>query len=232
MANRRMISKGIFQDDRFTDLPPVPRLLYCYLILEADDDGFITSKKSAMMFAGAKESDLQKLIDNNYIIKFPSGVCVIRHWLQMNKVQETRKTVTNFIDEMAQLKIEKDGSYTLCQQIVNDLSAQSNSGQSNSTQVNLAQSNSGQVGLGQGSTEQVDDTDGHFTEFLKDAKYKKVLDYYRDKICHIRNAKEYTLLNTLLKDYGFDEVIAAIEDMATKGGNSVAYLGKVLESNY
>lgn len=232
MANRRMISKSIFHDDRFTDLPPATRLLYCYLILEADDDGFITSKKSAIMFAGAKEADLQKLIDNEYIIKFASGVCVIRHWLQMNRVQDTRKTVTNYIDEMAQLQIEQDGSYNFCQQNVNKLSSQYSIGQYKGSieQDSIGQDSSVKARKGKGSKGQVDDTDSKITSFLQDKEYKKALDFYREKIGNFRNMNEYSKLNELLSFYEIDDVIAAIDFMSTKDGKSVNYLEKVLET--
>ena len=38
MAERRFISKQIFNDDIFTDLEVQARLLYVYLVLNADDD--------------------------------------------------------------------------------------------------------------------------------------------------------------------------------------------------
>lgn len=227
MANRRMISKTIFQEDKFTDLSITARLLYCYLILEADDDGFFASKKTALMFTGAKKEDLKKLVDNGYIIEFPSGVYVIRHWLQMNRVQETRKTPTIHIDELAQLQIEKDGSYSLCRQNDDNLLPQYSIGQ---YQGSLGEDSTVQDSTGKGSIEKVDDTDVQITSFLKDEKYKTALDYYRRKIGNFRSPDEYKQLHILLKIYDFDDVIAAIDFMATKGGKSVNYLDKVLES--
>ena len=56
MANRRMISKDIYLDDKFSDLPVTTRLLYTYCDLLADDDGFISSVKQAMFFSNAFSS--------------------------------------------------------------------------------------------------------------------------------------------------------------------------------
>lgn len=242
MANRRMISKGILHDDRFTDLPTTAKLLYCYLTLEADDDGFITSKKSALMFAGAKESDLQKLIENNYLIKFPSGVCVIRHWLQMNRVQETRKTVTNYISELSQLKIESDGSYSLCQQNVDKATTQYSISQ---YQCSLGKDSTGkdksvQVSKGEGKPGKVDDTEpknadknyNRIESYLQDPEYQTALNCYREKICNFRTPREYEQLHDLITTYTLDDVLAGIDFMSTKEGRSVNYLAKVLETNY
>ena len=53
MAERRFISKQIFNDDIFTDLEVQARLLYAYLILNADDDGFLKNTKQMMFLSGA-----------------------------------------------------------------------------------------------------------------------------------------------------------------------------------
>ena len=90
MANRRMISKDIYLDDKFSDLPVTTRLLYTYCDLLADDDGFISSVKQAMFFSNAGKDDLQNLVNSKFLIKFESGVYCIRHW----KLMKLRKTGT------------------------------------------------------------------------------------------------------------------------------------------
>ena len=228
MANRRMISKGIFQDDRFTDLSATARLLYVYLILEADDDGFISSKKSAFLFAEAKESDLQKLEDKEYIITFPSGICVVRHWLQMNKIQPTRKTPTVYTDELSKLKINGDESYSVCQQNVDNLSTQSSIVQG---QGSIGQGSKEKDNTVQGNKKEVDDIDVQIATLLKNESYKAVMESYREKIGNLRSFDEFKQLYNLLQVYGMDDVIDSIGFMAEKGGRSVAYLEKILETN-
>ena len=77
MAERRMFAKSVIESDRFIDLSKTARLLYYDLGMEADDDGFLNSVKRTMLIDGTTEEDLKELIDNGFIIKFPSGVYVI-----------------------------------------------------------------------------------------------------------------------------------------------------------
>ena len=45
MAERRMFSKTIINSDLFLDLPSSAQNLYFYLSLNADDEGFVNSRK-------------------------------------------------------------------------------------------------------------------------------------------------------------------------------------------
>ena len=78
MANRRMISKTVLCADTFTELPARTRLLYVYLIMEADDDGLIGTTKNALFLSGANAKDLRTLVDEGYIIKFDSFACFFK----------------------------------------------------------------------------------------------------------------------------------------------------------
>ena len=40
MANRRMLSKFVFENDDFLDMPAESQALYAHLVINADDDGF------------------------------------------------------------------------------------------------------------------------------------------------------------------------------------------------
>ena len=53
MAKRRMFSPGITIDsDAFGDMPHDSQLLYFYLALRADDDGFVANPKAVMRMGG------------------------------------------------------------------------------------------------------------------------------------------------------------------------------------
>ncbi len=234
MASRRMISTEIYTDDKFTDLEPPARLLFTYLVLVADDDGFFTATKQAVFLSGATNEDLQRLVDAGYLYKFDGGVYVIRHWKQMNTIQKDRYKPTVHINELASLKpiTEQNKVYELnCIQNGNGLDTQNSL---NQNQSSLGQDSTDKVSLDEHSNSigkgNSDDAEGKIATFLQDEAYKTVLDYYREKIGNLRSLDEFFHLHKLLEYYSVDEVIAGIEFMATKGGKSVNYLETILET--
>ena len=56
MANRRMFSKDVLMTDDFLDLPPTTKVLYFFLNLEADDDGFVANPRTVMRFIGSTKT--------------------------------------------------------------------------------------------------------------------------------------------------------------------------------
>ena len=77
MAERRMFAKSIVFSDDFTDMPAMARLLYVYLSMAADDDGFLNNPKSVVRMSGAGNEDMEYLKEKGYIISFDSGVIAI-----------------------------------------------------------------------------------------------------------------------------------------------------------
>lgn len=113
MAERRMFAKKIVNDDRFTALPSSAQALYLQLAMAADDDGFINQLGVSMFRAHADKDDLEKLINAKYVIRFESGVLVIKHWRMMNTLRTDRYTKTDFTEERERLRVKKSGAYTL-----------------------------------------------------------------------------------------------------------------------
>ena len=58
MANRRMISKDILYCDEYLSLPDKEKVLYTYLLLEADDDGFLKNYKHIISTIEATQKTL------------------------------------------------------------------------------------------------------------------------------------------------------------------------------
>lgn len=114
MAQRRMFSKTIIDSDNFTELPLTAQALYFHLAMSADDDGFLNGRKRIQKVIGASEDDFNKLLDNGFIISFDSGVVVIRHWQMHNYIQKDRYKPTTFREEAAQLCVDNNGVYNLC----------------------------------------------------------------------------------------------------------------------
>lgn len=112
MAERRMFAKTIVLSDAFLDMPLSARCLYFTLGMLADDDGFINSPKSVMRQCGASEDDLRVLMSKKFVLAFQSGVIVIKHWRINNYLRNDRYNGTKYVEEMASLKLNENGSYS------------------------------------------------------------------------------------------------------------------------
>lgn len=122
MAERRMFTKKVTNDDEFISLPSSAQALYFHLNQEADDDGFNKQVQTALFKAHASVDDLKILMLKNFVIRFESGVIVIRHWRMHNALRKDRYTPTNFQDELQLLELKENGEYILgCQTVAERL---------------------------------------------------------------------------------------------------------------
>lgn len=113
MAIRRMFSLEVVNTDCFLDLPQSAQCLYFHLGMRADDDGFLASPKRITAMVGCRDRDLQILIDQGFVLRFASGVCVIRHWKINNLIKKDRYKQTNCLTEKQLLSEDPTGAYTL-----------------------------------------------------------------------------------------------------------------------
>lgn len=111
MAQRRMISKHIYDSDKFLDLPATSQLLYTHLVVRADDDGFIGNVKRILLITKCSDMDLKLLIAAGYVIPFETGVCVITDWNSFNRVPKSRYTPTVYLDERISLRMDANKRY-------------------------------------------------------------------------------------------------------------------------
>lgn len=112
MADKRMLSKKITDHDNFISLSASAQALYMHLCMSADDDGFCNQVSLCMFKAHAGTQDLEALVDRHYLMKFDSGVILIKHWRMMNALRKDRYTPTAYQEEAAQISIKSNGSYT------------------------------------------------------------------------------------------------------------------------
>lgn len=112
MAERRMFTKKVTDDDNFMSLSSSAQALYLHLSMSADDDGFCNQVSASMFKAHASVQDLQALLEKRYIYQFGNGVIVIKHWRMANALRKDRYTPTAFQEELAQLDLKENGSYT------------------------------------------------------------------------------------------------------------------------
>lgn len=113
MANKRMFTMKIVDSDSFLDMPLSTQCLYFHLNMRADDDGFIGNPKRICKLVGCNDDDLKLLIAKRFVLVFDNGVIVIKHWRMHNTIQKDRYTPTTYSDELKQLGIKDNKSYTL-----------------------------------------------------------------------------------------------------------------------
>ena len=113
MAERRMISKKITDNDNFLQLSASAQALYLHLNMSADDDGFCSQVSICMFKAHASTQDLEALLEKRYIYQFENGVVVIKHWKLNNYIKNDRYKKTVYQEEYDLLKVKENGVYTL-----------------------------------------------------------------------------------------------------------------------
>lgn len=115
MAEKRMFTKSLIDSDAFLEMPLSAQALYFHLNMRADDDGFVNNPKRITDYVNASADDLRILLAKRYIIRFDSGVIVIRHWRMHNTLKSDRYHPTEYQDELALLCV-KNKVYTERQQ--------------------------------------------------------------------------------------------------------------------
>lgn len=118
MAEKRMFTKKITDDDNFISLPSSAQALYFHLNQGADDDGFNNQLSISKFKAHANDTDLKLLEDKNYIIRFDNNVVVIKHWKMHNTIRKDRYQPTAFQEQYKLLNVKDNEVYTLGCQVV------------------------------------------------------------------------------------------------------------------
>lgn len=111
MAERRMFAKNIILLGDFQAVSHWPQLLYLYLNMYADDDGFVGNPKAVMHLVRAGKKSLQDLVDIGLVLQFPSGVVAITHWHIHNQIRKDRYKRTIHQKELSQLCRDQMGAY-------------------------------------------------------------------------------------------------------------------------
>lgn len=112
MAEKRMFNTKITQSDAFLEMDLKTQALYFHLGLMADDEGFVGKPKTIVRMVGAELSNLQELIKNKFILLFPTGVIVIKHWRINNSIRKDRRKTTTYLKEKSMLNITDNESYS------------------------------------------------------------------------------------------------------------------------
>lgn len=113
MGDRRMFAKAVVCNDAFLDMSHEAQALYLQLGVNTDEDGFIVSPRAIMRTCGCKQEHLDELEKNGFIISFPSGVIVQRHFKVNNSLRKDRKTDTAYQEEFSHLTEDRNKCYEL-----------------------------------------------------------------------------------------------------------------------
>jgi hypothetical protein len=120
MASKRMFNSQIIGSDAFLSMPLSSQALYFHLGMNADDDGFLNNPVQIARAINASQDDMNLLLVKKFIIRFESGVMVIKHWRMNNWIRADRKKDTVYQNEYKLLNIREDGAYTLNNLIENE----------------------------------------------------------------------------------------------------------------
>ncbi len=111
MAKRRMFNISIIESDSFYALTPSAQTLYCHLIMNADDDGFVDMWKSLLRCLGIRPYHLDSLISAGYVILLDNDLLLISDWLLHNKIRLDRYSESRFKDRLNTVVVQPNGRY-------------------------------------------------------------------------------------------------------------------------
>lgn len=112
MSKRRMFSSDIINSDRFIEMSLASQAVYFHLAMTADDDGFINSATRTIRAVCGRAENVEELINNDFLIRFQSGILLVRHWNLHNQLKKDRYTPTMYTNEMNQV-VQIDKVYYL-----------------------------------------------------------------------------------------------------------------------
>ncbi len=119
MAKCRMISKEVVEDIEYLSLTAPAQVLYIFLCLNADDEGFVPCTKRVIKQLGLSARARNALVERGFLIYFEeSDVTLIRHWHRHNKILRPKRTYC--LREKSAVCLV-DNCYRLCTEVVDNL---------------------------------------------------------------------------------------------------------------
>lgn len=112
MAERRMFSTKVVCSDAFIALSKSAQALYLQICMRADDDGFLNNAGQIVKSAGAKPGDLRTLITKRFLLEFPDGIILVKHWKIANSLKRDRAKPPIYPAAAASVYIKPNKSYT------------------------------------------------------------------------------------------------------------------------
>ena len=107
MAQRRMFKIDMIQSSKFMDMPDSAQIAYIRLCSFADDEGFVNNWK----LTRARKKSMDILEDLGFILRFESGIILISHWMQHNKIRKDSFRKSFCTAEKALVRLNSDDVY-------------------------------------------------------------------------------------------------------------------------
>lgn len=114
MAEKRMFSNLILNNDDFIEMPAEAQMLYVRLNMAADDRGICDSPRTVMRSCGASNDSMKLLIAKKFILlpAIKPSVVVIKHWWVHNNARKERFKETKHTDVISELFYDDNKSYS------------------------------------------------------------------------------------------------------------------------
>lgn len=209
-----MFSRKITDTDKFIEMPATTQNLYFHLNMNADDEGFVDRVSIIQRMIGASGDDLKLLIAKGFVIPFESGVVVIRHWRIHNYIQTDRFQPTIHQNEKSQIEYDETKTANikrLGECIQNVYKADT------------------QVRLGKDRLELDKDRLDHHLDQNDDDKnlvFKKLKEAFGEMSVNGTMVEE---VERLLKQYGQELVVLALDKTILNAGKSLRYTMSILQ---
>ena len=157
MADRRMISKNLFECDEMLSMNPGARLLYLGLLVNSDDNGVTRCGTRYAKNIECKIEDMKELAKSDFVIVFDdtdtktdeieenkSYRFVLRHWHTMNTLRRDRKKLPKgkifdliTLDENSEYRLKGDNDCSYIEQVKRQLDEKDEKKQSQSEKKDL-----------------------------------------------------------------------------------------------
>lgn len=225
MATRRMISKEVIMTDDFLDLPPTTKVLYFFLNLEADDDGFVGNPKTVMRLTGATKEDMKLLIEGKYVLLFNTGVVVITDWAEHNSIRKDRKKDTRFTKEMQQIALVEGGKY----QWLSDV--QPNDNQTTTIDIPngcIGEDRRGKDSIGEERVVEVDKEQSPTPPTLNQ-DFVNLYKFFEQETGKPLSPIQQQELQYMLEDFSADVIHEALREAVGQGKANFAYIQAILK---
>ncbi|MFR2716363.1 MAG: hypothetical protein ACLTA5_02985 [Anaerococcus obesiensis] len=215
MALKRMFSNSIIDSDDFMTLSNDAQLLYFYLGMATDDDGFTKKYRTTMRALGINENALEELEKHGFIYIFEeNNLVLIRDFKINNDLKNDRYHETIYQEQFKQIE-EKDKRYFLiknemypeCIQDVSRMETEHNITKPNQTKPNQTKNNIPNIS----TISNGDDEENK--ELNKNDYIKKIIDEW-NKIPELENISNREKdIDVIISNYGVKNTLKVIDNI-------------------
>lgn len=225
MAERRMLSKKIFQSRQFLMMPFEAQALYTHLILSSDDDGVVEAFPIVRMI-GANEDSLGLLVIKKFILPLNDDmVYFVTDFEEQNKIRADRVQPSRYRDlllEKTNLVVDGKRVTSKTKYIDGQMAGKclTNDGQmADKCQHSIGEYSIGKESIVKDNLVVVDDGKKSLSKIIKESNIK------------INERQTQQMLEYIaLDDMKVDMIEYAIQLTEDAGADSFNYLNKILSS--